>query len=55
MIDIEYAKGLQSLTNKYCETHNFEDILTEAHSFNEKAFDKTIENAEEYIKLPRLL
>lgn len=48
MIDIEYAKNFQILTDKYLETGNFEDILTEAHQFNEEAFEKTIKNANEY-------
>lgn len=46
--EIQYAKDLNNLCNKYKETHNFEDVLTEAHLFNEDAFTKTMENADQY-------
>jgi len=48
MIDVEYAKNFQNLTDKYLETGFFEDIENEAQKFNKDAYNKTIENTTEY-------
>ena len=48
MIDVQYAKELQNLREKYYETGNFEDVLPEALELNETAFTNTMNDAEEY-------
>lgn len=48
MINVEYAKGFQNLYNLYRQTRNFEEISVEALQFNEAAFDKTMQNANEH-------
>ena len=48
MIDVEYAKNFQKLTNKYHETGFFGDIEDDARKFDEDAYNKTIANTGKY-------
>lgn len=46
--EINYAKNLNHLINKYRESNGFEEIIEEAYKVNPTAFEDTIKNSTQY-------